>query len=60
MMGGQSVAALDVMTKDVLRSNEIEGVILNSDKVRLSIARYWGIDTAVITLPSNAPPNKRI
>lgn len=59
-MGGQSVAALDVMTKDVLRSNEIEGVILNSDKVRLSIARYWGIDTAVITLPSNAPPNKRI
>ena len=30
----QSMTALNVMTEDVLRSNEIEGVILNSDKVR--------------------------
>lgn len=39
MMGGlgfdvQSMTALNVMTEDVLRSNEIEGVILNSDKVQ--------------------------
>ena len=51
MMGGlgfdvQSRAALDVLTEDVLRSNEIEGVLLNSDKVRSSIARHLGMDTA--------------
>lgn len=58
MMGGlgfdlQNMAALDVMTEDVLRSNEIEGVILNSDKVRSSIARHLGIDTAGLPLPDH-------
>lgn len=42
----QNKASLDVMTEDVLRSSEIEGVILNSDKVRSSIARHLGLDTA--------------
>jgi len=56
MMGGlgfdvQSMTALNVMTEDVLRSNEIEGVILNSDKVRSSIARHLGIDTAGLPQP---------
>ena len=47
----QSMTALNVMTEDVLRSNEIEGVILNSDKVRSSIARHLGIDTAGLPQP---------
>ena len=56
MMGGlgfdvQSMTALNVMTEDVLRSNEIEGVILNSDKVRSSIAKHLGIDTAGLPQP---------
>ena len=58
MMGGlgfnvQSMTALNVMTEDVLRSNEIEGVILNSDKVRSSIARHLGIDTADLPQPDH-------
>lgn len=47
----QSMTALNVMTEDVLRSNEIEGVILNSDKVRSSIAKHLGIDTAGLPQP---------
>ena len=58
MMGGlgfdvQSMTALNVMTEDVLRSNEIEGVILNSDKVLSSIARHLGIDTAGLPQPDH-------
>ena len=58
MMGGlgfdvQSMTALNVMTEDVLRSNEIEGVILNSDKVRSSIAKHLGIDTAGLPQPDH-------
>lgn len=49
----QSMTALNVMTEDVLRSNEIEGVILNSDKVRSSIARHLGIDTASLPQPDH-------
>ena len=34
----QSKASLDVMTEDIVRSSEIEGVILNSDRVlRISL-----------------------
>ena len=49
----QSMTALNVMTEDVLRSNEIEGVILNFDKVRSSIARHLGIDTAGLPQPDH-------
>ena len=49
----QCMTALNVMTEDVLRSNEIEGVILNSDKVRSSIARHLGIDTAGLPQPDH-------
>ena len=41
----QNEASLNAMTEDVLRSNEIEGVMLNSDSVRSSIARHLGIET---------------
>ena len=49
----QSMTALNVMTEDVLRSNEIEGVILNFDKVRSSIARHLGIDTVSLPQPDH-------
>ena len=50
MMGGlgfdiQSKTSLDVMTEDVIRSNEIEGILLNADRVRSSVARHLGIPT---------------
>ena len=58
MMGGlgfdvQSSTSLDVMTEDVLRSSEIEGVILNSDRVRSSIARHLGIETVGLPFPDH-------
>lgn len=49
----QGMTSLDVMTEDVLRSNEIEGVILNSDMVRSSIARHLGIETAGMPIPDH-------
>lgn len=49
----QSSTSLDVMTEDVLRSSEIEGVILNSDRVRSSIARHLGIETVGLPFPDH-------
>lgn len=49
----QSHASLDVMTEDVLRSSEIEGVILNSDRVRSSIAKHLGLDTVGMPEPDH-------
>lgn len=49
----QSHASLDVMTEDILRSSEIEGVILNSEKVRSSIARHLGLDTVGMPVPDH-------
>jgi Fic family protein len=37
-------AILDTLTLDVLKSNEIEGEILNSDQVRSSIAKHLGMN----------------
>ena len=42
----QSHNALEVMTEDVLRNAEIEGMLLNPDHVRSSVARHLGLDTA--------------
>ena len=42
----QSASSLEVMTEDVLRNSEIEGLLLNADHVRSSVARHLGIDTA--------------
>jgi Fic family protein len=39
----QNSTSLEVMTEDVLRSSEIEGVLLNADKVRSSVARHLGL-----------------
>ena len=42
----QSHNALEVMTEDVLRNAEIEGMQLNPNHVRSSVARHLGLDTA--------------
>ena len=42
----QSASSLEVMTEDVLRNSEIEGLLLNADYVRSSVARHLGLDTA--------------
>ena len=34
------------MTEDVLRNAEIEGMLLNPDHVRSSVARHLGLDCA--------------
>ena len=39
-------AVLDSMTLDVIKSSEIEGVYLNPEQVRSSVARHLGIDFA--------------
>lgn len=44
--GLKSEALLGTLTLDVLKSNEIEGEILNADQVRSSIARRLGMDIA--------------
>ncbi|CCG99503.1 hypothetical protein FAES_1493 [Fibrella aestuarina BUZ 2] len=41
----QNEAMLDTLTLDVLKSNEIEGELLNAEQVRSSIARRLGIET---------------
>jgi Fic family protein len=40
----QSASSLEVMTEDVLRSSEIEGLLLNAENVRSSVARHLGLD----------------
>ncbi|MBO7083122.1 MAG: Fic family protein [Bacteroidales bacterium] len=40
----QSTSSLEVMTEDVLRNSEIEGLLLNADHVRSSVARHLGLD----------------
>lgn len=40
----QSASSLEVMTEDVLRNSEIEGLLLNADNVRSSVARHLGLD----------------
>lgn len=44
--GQRSEAILGTLTLDVLKSNEIEGELLNPDQVRSSIARRLGMDIA--------------
>jgi Fic family protein len=42
-------AILQTLTRDVLKSSEIEGEILDQDQVRSSIARRLGIDIGALT-----------
>lgn len=45
----QNEATLQALTIEVIKSNEIEGEFLDANKVRSSIARKLGIETAGIT-----------
>lgn len=49
----QNRTSLDVMTQDVLRSCEIEGELLNPDRVRSSIARHLGIEVEGLPDPDH-------
>ena len=49
----QSASSLDVMTEDVLRNSEIEGLLLNAEHVRSSVARHLGLDTAGLPIPDH-------
>ncbi|HHH54194.1 MAG TPA: DUF4172 domain-containing protein, partial [Bacteroidetes bacterium] len=40
----QNEAFLETLTSDILKTNEIEGIVLNKKDVRSSIARRLGID----------------
>jgi len=51
----RSEAILQTLTLDVLKSNEIEGDLLNGDQVRSSIARRLGMDVAGLV-----PTNKQV
>src|SRR6266446_1051245 len=42
-------AVLNTLTKDVLKSSEIEGEILDIDQVRSSLARRLGLDIGALT-----------
>jgi len=42
----RSEAMLNTLTLDILKSNEIEGEILNPDQVRSSLARHLGLEIA--------------
>ena len=49
----QSASSLDVMTEDVLRNSEIEGLLLNPKHVRSSVARHLGLDIAGLPMPDH-------
>lgn len=47
-------AVLQTLTLDVVKSSEIEGVNLDSEQVRSSVARHLGMDAAGLPRPSRA------
>ncbi len=49
----QNETSLDVMVEDVLRSSEIEGELLNADRVRSSIAQHLGVETEGLPTPDH-------
>lgn len=50
----QEEALLSTLTLDVLKSNEIEGEVLNKEQVRSSIARRLGLaDSGLVDIPRN-------
>lgn len=49
----QNASALDAITMDIVKSCEIEGVILNSERVRSSVARHLGVETEGLPEPDH-------
>ncbi len=48
----QNEAFLEILTSDILKTNEIEGILLNKDEVRSSVAHRLGINIGGL-LPAN-------
>ena len=46
-------AAVEALTHDIVSSSEIEGIVLNSDQVRSSVARRMGVRITGDTEPSH-------
>lgn len=49
----QNASTLDMMTMDIVKSCEIEGVILNSERVRSSVAKHLGVKTEGLPEPDH-------
>ena len=49
----QMNAAVETLTHDILASSEIEGVVLNSDQIRSSVARRMGVHIVGDVEPSH-------
>lgn len=49
----KSITALESMSEDVIKSSEIEGVLLSEERVRSSIARHLGIATQGLPEPDH-------
>lgn len=49
----QSESSLEVITDEVVRNSEIEGLFLNAEHVRSSVARHLGLDTAGMPIPGH-------
>lgn len=49
----QNASSLEVMTMDIVKSCEIEGVVLNSERVRSSVARHLGVQTEGLPEPDH-------
>ena len=49
----QQLAVVETLTRDVVDSSEIEGVVLNTDQVRSSVARRLGVQITKETEPSH-------
>lgn len=52
-LDAQMNAAVETLTHDILASSEIEGVVLNSDQVRSSVARRMGVHIVGDVEPSH-------
>ena len=49
----QMGAVVETVTHDIVSSSEIEGVVLNADSVRSSVARRLGVDIPISREPSH-------
>ncbi|MBR2618925.1 MAG: Fic family protein [Paludibacteraceae bacterium] len=49
----QNTTSLNVIAEEVLRSSEIEGELLDAERVRSSIAKHLGIDTEGLPAPDH-------
>lgn len=49
----QNASSLETITMDIVKSCEIEGVILNSERVRSSVAKHLGVETEGLPEPDH-------